>query len=695
MKKIIALFLTFIISLSILQAQYPQFLLEKGDFFEYKRNLISNYELPKYQKLLDSNTKRNYDVLNYNLELDWTEALSSEPIKFEFYGKNNITIKITEPNINKIEFDAVNLLINSVFINDIPVSSFDYSEGLLSVPLDNFQNIGDTIDVLIDYKFVGPDTLGFYLYPKDMPVGYGPSGEMVYTQERIAYTMSEPEDARYWMPCNDIPNDKARASISIKVPKGFLAVSNGLLMNVDENEETVTYHWADTALIPTYLMAVAASKYVSYNEWFKYSDNQLDSIELVYYVWENDLDNEKTDWTVYNAKNAFKPTSKIMQIYSEAFIPYPFRKYGQVAIQPFYFGGMEHQTITFVNRSWLRGRNESGIAHEMAHQWIGDLVSCEDWSNIWFNEGGATWSEAIWAEDWGGYDTYLNYMDAVGNQYRSRKFLMTVPIYGIPNQYLFSFPFSLLVYNKASWVYHQLRIMLGDEVFFPTFRNLLRKYAFSNINVDKFQQHFEDEVIGSPVPLDVFFDQWLKKPGHPIYQLSAEADLLPKQNNYSVNVNLKQTQSSQNAHPLFVTYLPLVFFNKDTVSEIFVVNDQIEQSFTINLDFLPDSVYIDTRKVLAESNKVKVNLISSVDNSFSNVKIYPNIVEKNGFITISSADNSNIQIIELYNSVGEKLIKERPEKNFYQLSLRNLSSGVYYAVIYVDNNCVTQKIVVQ
>ena len=116
MKKIIALFLTFIVSLSILQAQYPQFLLEKGDFLEYKRNLISNYELPKYQKLLDNKTNRNYDVLNYNLELDWTEALSSEPIKFEFSGKNNITIKITEPNINKIEFDAVNLLINSVFI---------------------------------------------------------------------------------------------------------------------------------------------------------------------------------------------------------------------------------------------------------------------------------------------------------------------------------------------------------------------------------------------------------------------------------------------------------------------------------------------------------------------------------------------------------------------------------------------------
>ncbi|HOM05240.1 MAG TPA: hypothetical protein PLU67_07090, partial [Candidatus Kapabacteria bacterium] len=211
MKKILSAFLFLFISLSCLQSQYPQFLLENGDFFEYKRNLISNNELSKYQKLFAGNANRNYDVLRYDLELDWTEALSSEPIKFEFTGKNKITVKITEPNTNMIEFDAINLVINSLSINSIPVSIFDYSQGLISIPFENNLNIGDTVEVIIDYKFVGPDTLGFYLFPKDMPVGYGPSGEMVYTQERIAYTMSEPEDARYWMPCNDRPNDKAQA----------------------------------------------------------------------------------------------------------------------------------------------------------------------------------------------------------------------------------------------------------------------------------------------------------------------------------------------------------------------------------------------------------------------------------------------------------------------------------------------------
>ncbi|HOQ49789.1 MAG TPA: T9SS type A sorting domain-containing protein, partial [Candidatus Kapabacteria bacterium] len=132
-----------------------------------------------------------------------------------------------------------------------------------------------------------------------------------------------------------------------------------------------------------------------------------------------------------------------------------------------------------------------------------------------------------------------------------------------------------------------------------------------------------------------------------------------------------------------------------TVAEIFVVNDQIEQSFTFNLGFLPDSVYIETRKVLAESNKAKVNLVTSIDISLPNVSIFPTVVEKNGFVTISSVDNSHLQLIELYNSVGEKVIIDNPNTNFYNLSLKNLPSGVYFVVINVDNTCITRKIIVQ
>lgn len=695
MKKFFLL-LIFISAFINTNAQYPQFMLKNGDFFEYKRSLIANKELKKYEKLFSNENKRNYDVLSYDLKLDWTEALNSEPMNYTFSGKNNITLVITEPSANRIELDARKLRINKITLNNHETINYNYDDEILAINLGNSFQLGDTLSVIIDYNFFGTDTVGFYLFPKGMAVGYGPTGEMVYTEERIAYTMSEPEDARYWMPCNDRPNDKAVASIKIKVPKDYTAVSNGLLINKTEDSETVTYHWADTSLISTYLMAVAASKFVSYNEWYKDSRNPNDSIELVYYVWEKDLENEKTDWTVYNAKNAFKPTSFIMGIYSEKYIPYPFRKYGQVAIQPFYFGGMEHQTITFVNRSWLRGRSQSGIAHELSHHWLGNLVTCEDWQNIWFNEGGATWSEAIWAEGWGGYQWYLEYMNSVGDQYRDRKSLMQFPIYGIPTNYLFSYPYSLLVYNKASWIYHQLRIMLGDEVFFDTFRKLLKKYAFSNVNFEKFQQHFEQEVQNPPIPFNIYFHQWLKTGGHPIYNISAQTYFDQQISKYITTVNVKQIQNGDNVNPLFVTYLPIVLFNSDSTKEHFVVNNQVEQTFTFETEFLPDSITIDTRKVLAESNKARVTFVTSVsDINKSNIIVFPTITSPNSYIHINFNKFDNNSIIHLYNSLGELVQEYQTQNKHFNIHIGNIPIGVYYLKIFNDNQTYTYKVIIQ
>ncbi len=695
MKKIFLL-LNFIFAVINVYAQYPQFMLKNGNFFEYRRNQISNNELKRYQKLFGDQYKRNYDVLSYDLKLDWTEALSSEPMKYSFSGKNNITLVFTEPSVNQIELDARNLDINKIILNNRETINYNYNNDILKINLDNSYQLGDTLSVIIDYKFTGRDTVGFYLFPKNMAVGYGPTGEMVYTEERIAYTMSEPEDARYWMPCNDRPNDKARSSIKIKVPKDYIAVSNGLLVSKTEDNETITYHWADTALISTYLMAVAASKFVSYNEWYKDPRNPNDSIELVYYVWEKDLENEKTDWTVYNAKNAFKPTSFIIDLYSQKYILYPFRKYGQVAIQPFYFGGMEHQTITFVNRSWLRGRSQSGIAHELAHHWIGNLVTCEDWQNIWFNEGGATWSEAIWTEGWGGYQWYLEYMNSVGDQYRDRKSLMKFPIYNIPTNYIFSYPYSLLVYNKASWIYHQLRIMLGDEVFFVALRKLLIKYAFSNINLEKFQQHFEEEVPKPPIPFNIFFNQWLKTGGHPIYNISAQTYFDKMKNKYITNINVKQTQTGENVNPLFVTYLPIVLFNSDNIVENFVINNQPEQSFTLETEFIPDSIFIDTRKVLAESNRAKVNFLTSINEKNSQfISVFPTITNPNSYIDINFNKFGNNSIIQLYNSLGELVQEFQNQNEVFNLYIGNLTVGVYYLRIYCDNKIFSQKIIIQ
>ncbi len=672
----------------------PEYLNPNGTFLEYELRLKQQKELERYkQKPISTPNIRNYDALKYDLELDWTVPLSSEPIKYEFDAVNNITALIKDDETSVLEFDAQNMGITKVEINGINSAASNLADNILSVELPEIANSGDTLQIKIAYKFIGSDTLGFYLYPKGLLVGYGASGESVYTEERIAYTMSEPNDARAWMPCNDVPSDKAIATISIKVPEGFTAVSNGMLKEIIGTEDNnLIFVWSDSLPVSTYLMAATASKFVSYSEWYKPNGAEGDSVELSYYVWESDLTNEKTDWTVYNAKNAFAPTMFMMENFVEKFGTYPFKKYGQVALQPFYFGGMEHQTITSINRSWLRGNQQAGIAHELAHQWLGDLVTCENWENVWFNEGGATWSEAIWAESWGQWDWYLKYMEAVAKQYFNRPILKEYPIYGISSNDAFSNPFVYLVYNKASWVFHQLRIMLGDDVFFPALQNLFKKFAFSNINISQFQEYFESEIANPPVPFNIFFKQWLEDPGHPIYLISASTQKIGEQ--YELTVDTKQVQEGNGIPDVFHTYLPIVAYNHENESVFFVVNEQREQEYKFQLDFLPDSVKIDTRMVLAEASMSEV-IVSAADDKPLDFGVCPNVVQANDYINIHTSESG---LIELYDLLGNRIdvinsgASQFNNTNFYKMP--NLPAGQYFIKLTNQNGTSLKKIIV-
>lgn len=677
---------------SICFAQIPDEIRDFSQPLEFKISKPHHFEFDKYKRKIANSTleskiqREKYDVLNYDIFMDWTNPLSNNPKNFNYTGKVTLTLKIDSANTDIIKLNSID---NEEFVvkvdNQIASFVYDTSNGLLNINLGKTAQTNDVLNIEVSYTHIFKQYRGFFPYKKGMFVGFGPIGDSVFVEENIAYTMAEPEDARYWMPCNDAPYDKASVKFTIKVPEGFEVAANGLLKEVIKNPgEPTTFIWEDNDIMATYLMAVTASKYKTLSHWYKKVSNPSDSIEIKYYAWPGDYQDSVNDGSKYNAEFSFRNTLDMMKIYSTIYGEYPFSKYGMVSVQPFGFGGMEHQTMTTITRAWLRGWSDFGIAHELAHQWLGDLVTCATWDDIWLNEGGATWSEAIYYEALNNNkDNYYYYMRQNLVDYFKRVKIFTTPIYGIETNSIFSGSYPLLVYNKASWVYHMLREMMGDEEYFKTLRNYFTKFAHQSIETKDYIEFFKTEFQNPPISLDTYFDQWIFKAGHPKYSTVTNATTVGDK--IDAEVTVVQNQSGENVPNVFVMPIELLFYqnNKVMFSKVFV-NDNREQTFKVTLDFIPDSVIVNNNKVICQN--ISSEVILSVDDENNELSIYPNPIQGDGsvFIKLNGINTTlNIQIFdELGNLIKDLgLVEINDSNSLLKIDTENLSSSNYYVRI--------------
>jgi aminopeptidase N len=453
-----------------------------------------------------------------------------------------------------------------------------------------------------------------------------------------------------------------------------------------------------------------------FSDWYHKRDNPDDSVEIIYYVWEKDYKNtvdsvynpDTTDAYKYNARHAFDNVVRMMEGFTESWIEYPFVKYGMAAVQEFNFGGMEHQTMTTIHRNWLRDRNkwggnsywgnQIGIAHELAHMWLGDLVTCATWKDIWINEGGASWGEAIYYEKlFGGYNSYLSRLMSHRNAYLGNGGLLLHRIYDPPMNLLFNGPIS---YSKASWVYHMLRTMLGDEVFFSAFRSLLHRYANQSIETEDFKNSFKEDVPNPPVPFDTYFDQWIYKAGHPVYELSTVSTNWGE-GGYVVNVYIKQVQpETDSILSVYVAPVFLKFFGPDTVAYDTVINDRRGQTFNFNLGFQIDSVSIDSNLVLCELASSIVSVRENKDEIIGNANVFPNPVTKgqNGKFNMNILDSENISV-DIIDNLGRHIQNiysgSLQEGNYtFEFFTRDLTTGAYMILCRTGDRCRTFRFTV-
>ncbi len=683
------------------KAYLPEYLLP-GEHFEYKP-YYHQHNSNLLQQIPSALEARPYDVLEYDIFLDWYRILlidNPTGDNRKFNGINKIKIKIDTAVLSKIELDAVQILIDSIiYSKDNNKIQFTQNQDIVNITLPSQFFKGDTLQFVIYYTYIGKENKGMYIYEKGRYVGQGPppKRDSVFVLERLAYTFGEPQLARYWIPCNDAPHDKAMIKMAVKVPKGYNIATNGLRKNIKTISDSTFYYYESMFPMTTYLITVNASKFYFEEDQYIRINNPNDTVPVHYYVWEQDWTSDTTDGTAYNAKYAFRKVVEMMEAYSKVYGEYPFEKYGMVAVQPFEFGGMEHQTMTTINRSWLRGYSEGGIAHELAHQWIGDLVTCATWFDIWINEGGATWSEAIWFEQTQGRDFYYYYMNQVIGRYFANEALYNIPIYGVPINSIFAYPISILEYNKASWVYHMLRENLGDTTFFGALRYLFEKYKYQSIETKDFMNTFKEYVANPSLNFDKFFEQWIMKAGHPIFEISSTSAI--GSDYFDIEVNINQIQEGTNIPSVFEMPIELLLYKDSSVQQKQIVYmDKRSQSFEFRTDFRPDSIKINTNKILG---KVLSNTLSVQNTEKINTKdTYPNPIKTgNNFnLTLNLTQNGtlNIDIFDILGNRIKNLHNKYLQKGNYtiELSTFGLSPGFYLIKYENEHDLGWKKIII-
>jgi len=483
-----------------------------------------------------------YDVHYYDLDL------TPNPATKVLTGTVRMKASVVQGPLSTVDLDFYANLAVDYVTSGGSVASWSRSGDVLTVNLDRAYATGELLDVVVAYHGA-PSAAGYF-------------GFSTANSRNLIWSLSEPFGARTWWPCKDAPEDKADSvDIRVTVPSGMITASNGTRVEATDNGTVAVTRWRERYPIATYLVSLASYPYTVTTDHYRYSPT--DSMPIQFFNFPE---------SVAGAATVQAKVKDMIAAYAGYFGEYPFvaEKYGHA--QFLFGGGMEHQTCTS-----LGVYIEYVVAHELAHQWWGDLVTCRDFHHIWVNEGFATYCEALWAEATSGLAAY--HEDLSFNKYFGSGTIY-VPDLSDDGR-IFD---SNLSYNKGSWVLHMLRRVLGDPAFFAALRQFYDQYGYSTATTEDFRDVCE-AVSGRD--LDAFFQQWIYGEYYPRYRSSWTS--APAEGGYDVTLSLEQIQSWQLFNmPLDVT------ISTAAGEQTFVVQDSLAaQTFTLHVDTAPKAVAVD------------------------------------------------------------------------------------------------------
>jgi len=420
--------------------------------------------------------------------------------------------------------------------------------------------------------------------------------EFVPNRPTQVWSQCQDEDARYWFPCHDAPNMKLTSELLVTVPRAWEALSNGTCLSkeIADDGSTVTFHYRIDKPHPSYLVTLVAGEFAILED----RAARLGSGKVVpirYYVPKGE---EAKAW------RSLGDTPNMMELFSERTgLDYPFSEYTQVTVSDFIFGGMENTTATTLyehvlldERAAIDVDSRSLVAHELAHQWFGDTLTCRDWSEAWLNEGFATYFEHVERDarlgreeyDWG----VLGDIDAYLNEFsHSYDRPIVCQDYEAPIDL-----FDRHLYEKGGLVLHQLRRKLTSEVFWAAIREYVVSHENGIVETNSLKRTCE-KVSGQS--LERFFDDWVYRSGHPEIAVEASYD-----KNHLV-VTLKQEPKGSRSTPFALTFEIQVITHDGELIQRQLEVDETQASITLELAKRPQYIAFDPELRIAAPVKLE------------------------------------------------------------------------------------------
>ena len=572
----------------------------------------------------------NYDVTYYKLEFTVDPAVA-------FINGVITTTFTAKSNMNTVVFDLDdNMLVSAVSQNGNPLSYTQNSNDELSITLSNTLLKGQSTSVKITYS------------GNPVSSGFGSFEQTYHNGSPIIWTLSEPYGAKAWWPCKQDLIDKADSiDVYITAPKEYVAVSNGLEQSQTISGNLKTTHFKHQHPIPAYLIAIAVSNYSVYTHTVQNNGNPY---EIVNYVYPENLT---------TAQNNTGVTVDIINLYSDLFETYPYadEKYGHAQFS--WGGGMEHTTVSF-----MYNFDRDLIAHELAHQWFGDKVTCGSWKDIWLNEGFATYLNLLTVEKLSGEPTFKAYRASYINNITSLPdgsvYLSDADTTDIGR--IFS---GRLSYRKGSMVLHMLRKKIGDINFFKGLQNYLDDpdLAFSFAKTPDLIQHME---AASGSDLTEFFNDWVYNQGYPSYTVSWH-----QQPGNLLNIKIEQTQSDASVS-YFEAPVPIrVNGINNEVLDLVLDNTYNGQEFNESISFTALSVVVDPDYHLISKNNTAVLGIKEDFLLNTSLFIYPNPTSSE--LNISLPGDVKAELFTVFNTLGQHVL----DSTSAPIDITKLKSGMY------------------
>ncbi len=487
--------------------------------------------------------------------------------------------------------------------------------------------------------------------------GFGCYNQAKHANTNILWTFSVPFASREWWPCKNGNTDKIDSiQTSITTKKLYKAASNGKLMAVVEKDgEHDTYVWKHQYAIVPYLVAFAVTNYTAYSDEVVFHDGK--KMEVLNYVYPESLASAKVGTNKFLTALSF---------FDSLLVRYPFvnDKYGHAQFG--WGGGMEHQTMSFVTNF------EYGLlAHELAHQWFGDMVTCKSWTDVWLNEGFATYMEGLAQERF--YPAqWLSWRQSKQNNITSTP---SGAVYVKDSTNINRIFDGRLTYDKGAYLLHQLRWIVGDENFFMALRNYINENKYNFATTKSLQQHLEAT---SGLSLTEYFNDYFYGEGYPKYTINWQA----KENN-KVALSISQTPSSSKV-AFFEMPLPIKFSDGISSKILRLDNNKNNQYFEVDLPFKPTKVQLDPDLwLITRGAVVKEAVVTATsDLNDENISISPNPATAYIHIIYKNHDLKNVNII--ITNIDGKVVKSTTSADGY-VDVSELAGATYFVKV-VDIN---------